>query len=101
MSKIDVDEEISIKISIEDRSYPLRIESSQKQLILEAAKTINEKSKFYRENFSVKDLQDCLAMVALEFATTQASDLPENMGEKNELNRKIQDIQSLLIEALS
>lgn len=96
-----MEEEISIKINIEDRSYPLRVSVAEKNMILQAARTINEKSKFYRENFSVKDLQDCLAMVALEFATSKSSNVYEEIDGQKEVEEKIQDIQSLLIEALS
>ena len=41
--------EISIKINIADRVYPLRVESAEEEVIRHAAKLINEKVKEYIE----------------------------------------------------
>ncbi|NNJ56123.1 MAG: cell division protein ZapA, partial [Bacteroidia bacterium] len=47
------EEEISIKINICDRFYPLRIKTSEEENVRKASKRINERAKFYIENFSV------------------------------------------------
>lgn len=62
-------EEISIKINICDRFYPLRINASEEEKVRKAAKTINERAQYYVDNYSVQDKQDALSMVALEFAS--------------------------------
>ena len=62
-------EELSIKVNIGDRFYPLKIEAEEEEIVRKAAKSINEKAQFYQENFEVKDKQDAIAMAALEFAT--------------------------------
>lgn len=72
-----MEEEISIKINVEDRFYPLRIPANEESLVRNTAKQINERAKYYRENFSVQDKQDSLAMVALEYGTEKMS-LEEN-----------------------
>jgi cell division protein ZapA (FtsZ GTPase activity inhibitor) len=61
--------EISIKVLIGDRQYPLKISSVEEENVRKAAKLVNERSKFYTENFSVQDKQDAIAMSALEFAS--------------------------------
>ncbi len=76
------EQEISIKVSIGDRNYPLKINAAEEENVRKAAKLINEKAKFYRENFSVKDKQDALALTALEFAT-EALQLLKNAGQTN------------------
>ncbi|MBC7425267.1 MAG: cell division protein ZapA [Bacteroidia bacterium] len=60
--------DISVKVSIGDRIYPLKIKMREEEFVRKAAKMINEKMKFYNNNFSVKDDVDGLAMAALEFA---------------------------------
>ena len=65
----DMGEELSVKVNIGDRFYPLKIDASEEEIVRKAAKIINEKADFYHENYSVKDKQDALAMAALEFAT--------------------------------
>ena len=65
--------EISIKVFIGDRQYPLKISSREEENIRKAARLVNERSKFYTENFSVQDKQDALAMSALEFASENIS----------------------------
>ena len=39
--------EISIKVTIGDRQYPLKIDAAEEESVRKAAKLINEKSKFY------------------------------------------------------
>ena len=62
-------QEISIKVLIGDRQYPLKISSEEEENVRKAAKLVNDRSKFYSENFSVQDKQDAIAMSALEFAS--------------------------------
>ena len=62
-------QEISIKVLIGDRQYPLKISSDEEENVRKAAKLVNDRSKFYSENFSVQDKQDAIAMLALEFAS--------------------------------
>jgi cell division protein ZapA (FtsZ GTPase activity inhibitor) len=88
--------EISIKVTIGDRQYPLKIDVAEEESVRKAAKLINEKSKFYQENFSVKDKQDSLAMAALEFATEVIGFQKEQYSDKHLLDRKISYFQSLV-----
>lgn len=92
--------EISIKVTIGDRQYPLKIDAAEEESVRKAAKLINEKSKFYQENFSVKDKQDSLAMAALEFATEVVGIQNEHSASKNLLDRKISYFQSLIESAI-
>ena len=89
-------EEISIKVVIGDRQYPLKITSSEEENIRKAAKLVNERSRYYTENFSVKDKQDAIAMTALEFATENINN--ETQGEllSNEQLKKLQYLDNFL-----
>jgi len=59
---------LSIKLNIANRIYPLSIDRKDEASIRKAAKMIEDSIKDYEENFSVRDKQDLLAMTALQFA---------------------------------
>lgn len=94
------EKEISIKVTIGDRQYPLKIDASEEATIRKASKLINDKAKFYQENFSVKDKQDSLAMAALEFATEVLQGEDKESTDSNLLDRKISYFQNLINKAI-
>ena len=59
-------EELSIKIKIADREYPMKVDIEDEERIRLAGKKINEKIKLYRDQFGIDDKQDLLAMVAFD-----------------------------------
>lgn len=59
-------EELSIKIKIADREYPMKVDAEDEERIRLAGKKINEKIKLYRDQFGIDDKQDLLAMVAFD-----------------------------------
>ena len=59
-------EELSIKIKIADREYPMKVKRLDEEKVRTAGKLINEKLKSYREQFGIDDKQDLLAMVAFD-----------------------------------
>jgi len=61
-------EDLSIKLNIANRTYPLTIKAEQEEYMRKAAVMITDRMKVYEANYSVKDHQDLLAMCALEFA---------------------------------
>ena len=63
--------EVSLKILIAGRVYPLTVKQEDEEGVLQIAKLINEKLKELEQNYSVRDKQDLLAMCALNLLTTQ------------------------------
>jgi cell division protein ZapA len=59
-------EELSIKIKIAEREYPMKVKRHEEERVRAAGKIINEKLKYYREQFGIDDKQDLLAMVAFD-----------------------------------
>lgn len=59
----------SIRVNIADRYYPLKVEREDEEKIRDAAKQINEKIALYKSTYADKDMQDFLAMAALQFVT--------------------------------
>jgi cell division protein ZapA len=62
-----MDEKLSIRVNVADRYYPLKIDRSDEEKIRKAAKMINEKVLQYKQRYSDKDVQDFLAMAALQY----------------------------------
>jgi cell division protein ZapA len=64
-----MDEKLSIRVNIIDRYYPLKIERSDEEKIRKAGKIINDKVLQYKQKYADKDVQDFLAMAALQYVT--------------------------------
>ena len=73
--------ELSIKIKIANRVYPLTVNTEEEEGIRKAAEDIDHSISEFERLYDVKDKQDLLAMVALKLATRNF-DL-ENKGTLN------------------
>lgn len=62
---------ITANIVIADRSYRLKIESEEEEVVRKTVKLINEKILEFKTNFAGKDMQDYVSMALLWFATEQ------------------------------
>jgi cell division protein ZapA len=60
--------ELSIKVNIGGRSYPLTIKREEEEKVRKAALEIDKCIKELKSNYAVVDMQDLLAMTALQFA---------------------------------
>jgi cell division protein ZapA (FtsZ GTPase activity inhibitor) len=89
-------DELSIKVNIADRFYPLSVNAEQEEQVRKAAKLINDKLKAYEKQFSVKDKQDILSMCALELATELIQLRSKPLIEDNGLSKELAEIQHLL-----
>jgi len=87
-----MDDKLSIRVNVADRYYPLKVERENEEKIRKAARMINEKVLQYKQRYADKDVQDFLAMAALQFVTriiemedkTDISPLEQKMQELNE-----------------
>ncbi len=61
--------ELSIKIKIANRVYPLTIDPKEEEGIRKAAEKINHSISEFERLYAVKDKQDLLAMVALKISS--------------------------------
>jgi cell division protein ZapA (FtsZ GTPase activity inhibitor) len=92
------EQEISIKVLIGDRQYPLKISSKEEENVRKAAKLVNDRSKFYTENFSVQDKQDAIAMSALEFASENLNAISKDQSLSQEMEQLLIDLDQYLDE---
>jgi len=68
-------EMIPINIVIGDRSYRIKAEAKDEEVVRKTVKTINDKIIEFKTQFAGKDMQDYIAMVLIWYAT-QVGDQP-------------------------
>ena len=90
--------EISIKINIADRIYPLKVNQEEEEVIRRAAKLINDRIKEYQDAYSVRDKQDLLSMSVLHFATATLKSESKAGTTDNEVAEKVFQLDQLLTE---
>lgn len=93
---------LSVKVSIANRTYPLRITKDEEEKVIQAAQSVNKCIKEFEDSYAVKDKQDLLAMCSLQFATASGgSDHPKKGSKQHDntqqVNDKIDEL-SLLID---
>ena len=89
-------ENISIKVSIAGRTYPLTVKKEESEDVQKASKLINERIKEYAENYTVSDKQDLLAMCAFQIATQNIQFEKKVVRDKSELAEELQDMESFI-----
>ena len=90
---------IPVNIIVADRSYRLKIDPADEEMVRKTMKLINEKVIEFKTNFAGKDMQDYVSMVLLWFATEQQKPSPEVTLEADEIV-KLEKIEDLLKKAL-
>ena len=93
--------EISIKINIADRVYPLKVNMDEEEIVRRAAKIINDRIKEYQENYAVKDKQDLLSMCVLHYATASLRAEKKMSEEGTEAADKVYQLDQLLSQFFS
>jgi cell division protein ZapA len=89
-----MDDKLSIKVNVADRYYPLKIERKDEEKIRKAARLINEKVLQYKQRYLDKDVQDFLAMAALQFVTRVIE--MEDKLDISPLHQQLQDLNEEL-----
>ncbi len=59
-------DELSIKVKIAEREYPMKVSIDEQGKIKEAERQIAKKIKFFKDTFKIDDMQDLFAMVAFD-----------------------------------
>ncbi len=94
-----MEEKLSIRVNIADRYYPLKIESEDEEKIRKAAKLINDKVSQYKTKYADKDIQDFMAMAALQFVIRLIE--MEEKTEEGNLIEKLQQLNEALDELVN
>ncbi|HWD87934.1 MAG TPA: cell division protein ZapA [Mucilaginibacter sp.] len=93
--------EISIKINIADRVYPLKVNMEEEEIIRRAAKLINDRIREYQENYAVRDKQDLLSMAVLHYATSSLKAEKKVMTEDSDVADKVYQLDGMLSDFFS
>lgn len=91
---------IPVNIIIADRSYRLKIDPADEEIIRRTIKLINEKIIEYKTNFAGKDMQDYVSMVLLWLATEQQKPVHSATTLSFE-TEKLKRLEDMLDRALS
>ncbi len=95
--------ELSIKIRIADRDYPMRVSTDDQDKVRLAGKQLSDKIKTFKEQFGVEDKQDLLAMVAFDGAVEKVNASEQEIYNTSDtiLLAKIAELDTLVSSALS
>lgn len=93
-------DQISIKVIVAGRTYPLTVNKTEEEIIQKAAEEINKSIKVLQDSYAVKDMQDLLAMTALQYgAKLSVNGVSESKSPK--IDPEIEKGLDLLLEKLA
>jgi cell division protein ZapA len=95
-----MNELIAVSAVIADRSYRIKIQPMDEEVVRKTLKTINDKIIEFKTQFAGKDMQDYIAMVLVWYATEQHAAGTANI-EKNNLEDQLKTIERLLDNQLN
>ena len=84
--------ELSIKVVIGGRTYPLTINREDEEKIRKSVSEIENNIKNLKENYAVNDMQDLLAMKTLEYANDSVT--RNNSVEIDKLSKEIINLRN-------
>ena len=92
-----MEDKLSIKVNVAERYYPLRIAREEEESIRKAARLINERVLQYKQRYSDKDIQDFMAMTALQYVIKaleieNKNDTAPYIEALNALDKKLENI---------
>ncbi|MBC7450035.1 MAG: cell division protein ZapA [Cytophagales bacterium] len=91
--------ELSIKIRIGDRDYPMRVEASEEERIRIAGKLINEKLRHFREQFGIDDKQDLLAMTVFDAVMEKLKSEQAHTDNDQLITQRMEQVDRILTQA--
>ncbi|HQX71906.1 MAG TPA: cell division protein ZapA [Chitinophagaceae bacterium] len=91
----NMNELIPISALIGDRTYRIKIDPKDEEVVRNTLKTINDKIIEFKTLFAGKDMQDYIAMVMIWYATEQQAG-KSALLEKVNLGEKLDSIEKLL-----
>ena len=100
VKQLIMSELIPVNIIIADRSYRLKIDPSDEEMVRGTIKTLNEKIIEFKTNFAGKDMQDYVSMVLLWYATEQQKPTLAQVASVND-EEKLKKLEDLLDKTLA
>ena len=91
-------DKLSIKLNIANRFYPMKIDRSSEEIIRNSVKKIDDRLKFYEENYAIKDKQDILAMCLIEYASKLEKINQNKFISDDGISEKLTNLEKLLAD---
>lgn len=88
--------ELSIKIKIGDREYPMKVDADDEERIRKAGRIINEKIKSYAQQFGIDDKQDLLAMVAFDILVDKSQREEFDVINDESILEKVNELNNII-----
>ena len=89
------DQLIPATITIADRSYRIKLDAKDEEVVRKTVKTINDKIIEFKTMFAGKDMQDYVAMALVWYATEQTTSSATDV-EKDNLTDKLNLLERML-----
>jgi len=87
-------ENLSIKLVIGNRSYPMKVPIEDEQKIRNIGKELNKKISEIKNQMNIEDLQDVLAMIAFKLSV----EIEDNKNLRSETDNAYQKINNIINE---
>ena len=87
-------ENLSIKLVIGNRSYPMKVPIEDEQKIRNIGKELNKKISEIKNQMNIEDLQDVLAMIAFKLSV----EIEDNKNLRRETDNAYQKINNIINE---
>ena len=89
---------IPINLLLGDRTYRVRVEPKDEEVVRKTIKLINDKIIEFKTQFAGKDMQDYIGMVVLWYATQQSG---SSLPAVNEITDSLEKLELLIDKELS
>ena len=87
-------ENLSIKLVIGNRSYPMKVPIEEEQKIRNIGKDLNKKISEIKNQMNIEDLQDVLAMISFKLSV----EIEDNKNLKSESENAYDKIDNIINE---
>ncbi|HTE10843.1 MAG TPA: cell division protein ZapA [Chitinophagaceae bacterium] len=84
---------IPINLLLGDRTYRVRVEPKDEEVVRKTIKLINDKIIEFKTEFAGKDMQDYIGMVVLWYATQQSGN---SLPAVNEITERLEKLELLI-----
>ena len=87
---------IPATITIADRSYRIKLDAKDEEVVRKTVKTINDKIIEYKTQFAGQDMQDYIAMVIIWYATQAADQAKSGNDQGGDVSEELKKLEAQL-----
>ena len=93
-------DELSIKVTIAKRQYPLKIRREDEDRVRKAEKLLNDRIAEFEQQYAVSDKLDILTMCAMQFASEFVNMTEDNNQDHSKISDTVSSIDNLISSCL-